>query len=172
MTVTNQNFIQEEIKRRLNSGNACYHSAHKLLSSCLKSKMVIMTTYQTITSPASLYGCETWSLILREGIQTEVFENSVLRKTFGLKRAEGTKRWRKLHNKELHDLYSLPSIIIIIKSRRLRWVGHVARMGQNRSVYRLLVAKPEGKRIPGRQRCRWVDNIKMDLVGRGWGGVG
>jgi hypothetical protein len=72
--------------------------------------------------------------------------------------------WRKLHNEELHNLYSSPSIIRIIKSRRMRWAGHVARMGEKRNVYRLLVGKPEGKRPLGRPRRRWIDNIKMDLL--------
>jgi hypothetical protein len=74
-----------------------------------------------------------------------VFENRVLRRIFGLKRDEVTVEWRKLHNKELHDLYSSSSIIIIIKLRRMRWAGHVARMGKKRNAYRLLVEKPEGK---------------------------
>jgi hypothetical protein len=73
-------------------------------------------------------------------------------------------RWRKLHNKELHNLYSSPNIIRIIKSRRMRWAGHVAWMGEKRNMYRLLVGKPEGKRPLGRPRCRWMDNIKMDLL--------
>jgi hypothetical protein len=72
--------------------------------------------------------------------------------------------WRKLHNEELHNLYSLPSIIRIIKSRRMRWAGHVERMGEKRNVYRLLLGKPEGKRPLGRPRRRWMDNIKMDLL--------
>jgi hypothetical protein len=72
-------------------------------------------------------------------------------------------KWRKLHNEELRDLYSLPSIISIMKSRRMRWAGHVARMGEKRNTYRLLVGKPEGKRSIGRPRCRWVDNIRMHL---------
>jgi hypothetical protein len=71
--------------------------------------------------------------------------------------------WRRLHNEELHNLYSSPSIIRIIKLRRMRWAGHVTRMGEKRNVYRLLVGKPEGKRPLGRPRCRWMDNIKMDL---------
>jgi hypothetical protein len=82
-----------------------------------------------------------------------------------------TGEWRKLHNEELHDLYSSPSIIRIIKSRRMRWAGNVARMGENRNAYRLLVAKPEGKRPLGRPRRRWVDNIRMDLREVGWGDV-
>jgi hypothetical protein len=93
-----------------------------------------------------------------------VFENRVLRRIFGLKRDGVTAGWRKLHNEELHNLYSSPSIITIIKSRRMRWAVHVARMGNKRNVYRLLVGKPEGKRPLGRPRLRWMDNIKMDLL--------
>jgi hypothetical protein len=100
-----------------------------------------------------------------------VFENKVLRRIFGPKRDEVTGGWRKLHNEELRNLYSSPSIIRIIKSRRMRWMGHVARMGEKRHAYRLLVGKPEGKRPLGRPRRRWVDNIKMDLLEIGWGGV-
>jgi hypothetical protein len=92
-----------------------------------------------------------------------VFENRVLRRIFGPKRDEVTGEWRKVHNEELCDLYSSPSIIRIIKSRRMRWAGHVARMGEKRNVYRLLVGMPEGKRPLGRPRRRLVDNIRMDL---------
>jgi hypothetical protein len=92
-----------------------------------------------------------------------VFENRVLRRIFGPKRDEVTGEWRKLHNEELHELYSSPNIIRIIKSRRMRWAGHVARMGEKKNAYRLLVGKPEGKRPLGRPRRRWVDNIRMDL---------
>jgi hypothetical protein len=92
-----------------------------------------------------------------------MFENNVLRRIFRQKRDEVTGRWRKLHNDELRDLYSSPSIIRIIKSRRIRWAGHVARMGEKRNVYWLLVRKPEGKRPLRRPRRRWIDNIKMDL---------
>jgi hypothetical protein len=100
-----------------------------------------------------------------------VFENRVLMRIFGPKRDEVTGEWRKLHNKELHDLYSSPSIIRIIKPRRMRWAGHVARMGEKRIAYRLLVGKPEGTRPLGRPRRRWVDNIRMDLEEVGWGDV-
>jgi len=79
------------------------------------------------------------------------------------KRDEVTREWRKLHNEELRDLYSLPSIVRVVKSRRMRWAGHVARMGEGRGVHRVLVGKLEGKRPLGRPRCRWEDNIKMDL---------
>jgi hypothetical protein len=92
-----------------------------------------------------LYGCETWSLILREGHRLRIFENRVLRSIFGPKRDEVTGVWRKLHNEEFRDFYSSRSIIRIIKSMRMRWVGHIARMGEKRNAYRLLVGKPEGK---------------------------
>jgi hypothetical protein len=97
-----------------------------------------------------------------------VFENRVLRRIFGLKRDEVTREWRKLHNEELRDLYSSPSIIRIIKSRRMRWAGHVARVGEKRNAYRLLVGKPEGKRPLGRPRRTWVVNSGMDLGEVGW----
>jgi hypothetical protein len=92
----------------------------------------------------------------------------VLRRIFGPKRDEVTGEWRKLHNEELRNLYSSPSIIRIIKSRRMRWEGHVARMGLKRNEYRLLVGKPEGKKPLGRPRRRWVDNIRTDLGEVGW----
>jgi hypothetical protein len=119
--------------------------------------------YKTIILPVVLYGCETWSLTVREEQELRVFEKRVLRRIFGPKRDGVTGGWRKLHTEELRNLYSSPSIIRIIKSRRMRWAGHVARMGDKRNVYRLLVGKPEGKRPLGRPRRRWVDNIKMDL---------
>jgi hypothetical protein len=92
-----------------------------------------------------------------------VFENRVLRRTFGPKRDGVTGEWRRLNNEELNDLYSWPNIIRVIKSRRMRWAGHVARMGEGRGAYRILVWRPEGRRPLGRPRRRWEDNIKMDL---------
>jgi hypothetical protein len=118
-----------------------------------------------------LYGCETSSLTLRGEQRLRVFENRVLRGMFGTKRSEVTGGWRKLYKEELRDLYSSPSVIRIIKSRRLRWAGHVARLGKKMNVYRLLVGKPEGKITIGRPRRRWLDNIKIDLLEVEWGGV-
>jgi hypothetical protein len=105
--------------------------------------------YKTIILPVVLYVCETWSLTLREEHKLRV-----LRRIFGPKRNGVTGGWRKLHNLELHNLYSSPSIIRIIKSRRMSWAGHMARMGEKKNVYRLLVGKSEGKRPLGRLRRR------------------
>jgi len=101
-----------------------------------------------------------------------VFENRVLRRVFGPKRGMVIGEWRKLHNEELNDMYSPPSIVRVIKLRRIRWVEHVARMGERRGAYRVLVGKHEGKKPLGRPNHRWEDNIKMDLQEVGCGGHG
>ena len=105
----------------------------------------------------------TWSLTLSEESKLRVFENTVLRRIFGPRRDEVMGEWRRLHNEELNDLYCSPNIVRVIKLRRMRWAGHVARMGVERGVCRVLVGKPEGKRPLGRPRRRWVDNIRTDL---------
>ena len=113
--------------------------------------------------PVVLYGCETWSLTSREERGLRVFGNRVLRRIFGPKRDEVKGEWRKLHNEEHHSLYSSPNIVRVIKSRRMRWAGHVACMGERRGVYRVLVGKPEGKKPLGKPRSKWEDNIEMNL---------
>jgi hypothetical protein len=170
-TLTDKNCIHEEIKSRLNSGNACYHSVQSLLSSRLLSRNVKVKIDKTIILPVVLYGCETWSLTLREEHRLRVFENMVLRRIFGRKRDGVTGEWRKMHNEELHNLYSSPDIIRQVKSRRMRWAGHVARMGEERKLYKFLVGKSEGKRPLGRPRRRWEDGIRMDLREIGLGCV-
>ena len=142
-TLTNQNSIQEELKSRLKLGNACYYSVQNLLSSGLLSKNLKIKVYRTIILPVVLYGCENWSLTLREERRLRVFENRVLRRVFGPKRDEVTGEWRKLHNEELRDMYSLPKIVRVVKSRKMRWAGHVARMGDWRGVHSVLLGKPE-----------------------------
>jgi hypothetical protein len=115
---------------------------------------------------------------LKEEHRLRVFENGVLRRIFGPKRDEVTGKWRKLHNEELNGLYSLPNIVRVIKSRRMRWARHVARKEKGRGVYRFLVGKPEGKRPLGRPRRRWEDHVRMNLqevgsgIGLGWLRIG
>jgi hypothetical protein len=129
-TLTNRNSIHEEIKSRQKSGNACYHSVQNLLSCRLLSKNTKIRVYRNIILPLVLYGCETRSLTLSEERRIRVFENRVLRSIFGPKRNEVTGEWRRLHNEEFNDLYSSPNIIRVIKSRKMRWAGHEARMGK------------------------------------------
>jgi hypothetical protein len=105
-------------------------------------KNVKIKIYRTIILSVVMYGCESWSLILREESRLRVFENRVLRRVFGPKRDEVTGEWRKLYNVVLSDLYSLPNIVRVVKSRRMRWAGHVARMGEGRGVYRVMVGRP------------------------------
>ena len=118
-----------------------------------------------------LYGCEAWSLTLREERKLRVFQNMVLRRIFGPRRDDITGEWRRLHNEELNDFYSSPNIVWVIKSIRMRWAGRAVRMGEERGVYRVLMGKTEGKRPLGRHRRRWVDNIRMDLQEVGCGYV-
>ena len=151
--------------------NACYHSVQNLLSSRLLSKNLKIKIYRTIILPVVLYGCETWSLTMRDERKLRVFENMVLKTIFAPRRDEIMGEWRRLHYEELNDLYSSPNIVRVIKSRRMRWAGHVARMGEEMGAYRVLVGKPERKRPLGRPRRRWVDNIRMDLQEVGCGYV-
>jgi hypothetical protein len=118
--------MQGEIKRRPNSGNACYHSVQNILSSLLLYKSVKIIICKTIILPVVLYGCETWSLTLKEEHRLGMLENRVLRRIIGPKRNEVMGDWRKLQNEELCNLYSCPGIIRIIESRRMRWAGHVS----------------------------------------------
>jgi hypothetical protein len=145
VTVTNRNCIHKEIKRKLNSGNYCYHSVQNLEK---------MKMYKTIVFPLNLQECETWFLTLREENRLRVFENKMLRRIFGPKRDEVTGGWKKLHNEEFRDVYSLPGIIRIMKARRMILAGHVARMREKTKAYSSLVGKPEGERPLRRPRRR------------------
>jgi hypothetical protein len=126
--LADKNCIHEQITSRLNTSSVCYHSVQSLLSSRLLSKNIKVKIHKTIILPLVLYGCETWSLTLTAEYRLRVFEKRVLRRIFGPKRDEVTVEWRKLHNEELHNLYSSPDTIRQVKSRRMRWAGHVARI--------------------------------------------
>jgi hypothetical protein len=128
---------------------------------------------KTIILPVVFYGCETWYLTLKEEHRVRVSENRVLKRIFGPKREEVAGDWRRLHNEGLHNLYTSPIIVKVIKSRRMRWTGHIARMGEMRNAYKSLVGKPERKRPRGRPRHRWEDSItrRMSLRGIEWESV-
>ena len=147
--------------------NACYHFVQNLLSSSLLSKNIKIRIYRTIILPVVLYGCETWSLTLREERRLRVFDKRVLRRIFGPKRQDVTRERKKRYNEELNDLYSAPNISWVIISRRMRWAGHVACTGRN--GYMVLAGKPERKGSLGRPRRRWEDNIKLDVQELKWG---
>jgi len=132
----NQNSIQEEIKYRLKAGNSCYYSVQTLLSYRLLSKNLKIKIYKTIILPVVLYGFETWSLTLREKSRLRVFENRIRRQIFGPKRNENGE-WRRLHNEKLHSLYRSPNIVRVIKFRKLRWAGHLAKMEEGRSAFKI-----------------------------------
>ncbi|KAJ4435669.1 hypothetical protein ANN_18285 [Periplaneta americana] len=158
--------------RNIKIGDLSFEEVEKFkyLGATSAVKNVKVRIYKTVILPVVLYGCEAWTLTLREEQRLRVFENKVLRKIFGAKRDEVTGEWRKLHNAELHAIYSSPDIIRNIKFRRLRWAGLVARMGESRNAYRVLVGRPAVKRPLGRPRRRWEDNIKMDLREVGYDG--
>jgi len=158
--VTSKNEVTEEIKSRLVSGNACFYSVQKLLTSRLISRKLKLKIYRTAILPD---GCESWSTTLADEHKLRVFESKVLRKIYGPKRDEMTGEWRRLHNEEQQGLYDSPDVVKIMKSRRLRWAGHVARMGKKRRLYSILVGRPDGRRPLGRPIHRREDNIRRDL---------
>jgi len=135
----------------------------------LLSKNLKIKIYRTVILPVDLYGCGNWSFSLRKERKLGLFENRVLRKIFGPRKDEVTGEWRRLHNQGLYYLYTSPNTVRVIKSRRMRWAGHVALMVEERVVYRILVGKLEGRRPLGKPRRRWMNNITMDLQEVGCG---
>ena len=159
--LTNENSIQEEIKCVYKKGNSCYYSVQTFLSSRLLSKNLKIKIYKIIILPVVLYGCKTWSPALREESRLRIFENRILRRIFQTKEwklgVEKAPKWGTIF------LYGSPNVVTVIKSIRLRWAGHVARMEESRSAFKILTRKPTGKRPLWRPRRRWEDNIRMDF---------
>jgi hypothetical protein len=167
-TLTNQNDIRDEIKSRLNSGNACYFSVQNLLSSRL-TKTLKIKVYKTVILPVVLHGCETWSLTLMEEHRLRVSENRVLRRIFGPKREEEGS-WRKLHSDELHSLYSSPNIVTVIKIKEVEVGGTCGTHGGRERRLQGFSWEARRQEPLRRPRRRWEDNIKMDLREKGWMG--
>ena len=149
--MTNQNFIQEKIKCRLKGGNSCYYSVQTLCLLDFSLKICKIKIHKTIILLVLLYGCEAWSLTLKEECRLRVFDNRILRQIFGPKRDEKGE-WRRLHNEELHCLYRSPNIVR----------QNVDRIEEGRNPFKILTDKPTGKRTLGRPRRRGKDNIRMD----------
>jgi hypothetical protein len=137
------------------TGSAYYNSVQNLSSFCLLSKNLNIKICKIKILPIALYGCETWSLTCRKENRLRVSENTVLRRIFGPEREEVAGGWSRLHNEELHNLHASLNIFRMIKSRRMRWTGHVAFMGGMRNAYKMFVSKPEGKRPLRMPKCRW-----------------
>jgi hypothetical protein len=169
-TLTDQNCVHEEMKSRLNSGSACYHSVQSLLSSRLLSRNVKVKIYKTIFLPFVFCGRETWYLTLREEHRLRVFENRVPRRTFESKRDEVTEEWRKLHNEELHNLYSSPGIIRQIKSRRIRW-GACDTHARGEKTVQGFGGKSRRKDTIRKTKARWENGIRVDFMEFGLGVV-
>jgi hypothetical protein len=165
-TLTDQNCIQEEIKGRLKLGKASYHLVQNLLASRLLSKNLKIKIYRNIIFLVVLYGCETWLLTLKQERWLSMFVSRVL-KIFGPKRDKVTGDWRKLHNKELNDLYSLPIIVRLVKTRRMRRTGQVARMGKDSGVQRVLVEKREGKKPLGDHVIQFREPASLENAAKG-----
>ena len=160
--IENQECIYEEIKCRFKAGNSFYYTVQTVFYSRFLSKNLKIKIIKTIIFLVVLYGCETLSLRLNKGCKTRVFENLTMRRIFWPKRNEN-REWRRLHNEELLSSYRSASIVRVIKFRRLRWVAHVARMDEGQRSFKILTDKPTWKRPLGGPRCRWEDNIRMDL---------
>lgn len=159
--ITENNERLAEIKARLAAGNRCYYSFQNLLKTSLINKNLKLTIYKTIIKPIVIYGSETWSLTKKEETLLSTWERKILRKIFGAVNVNG--EWRIRNNSELQQLYDAPMIIADIKARRLRWLGHVQRMKEQRIPKKILHAKPEGRRSAGRPRLRWLDDVEADL---------
>ena len=170
-TLKNKNCIREEIKSRVTSRHAYYHSVQNILSLISLSRNTEIKIHRTVILPVVLYGCEVLSLILREKHRLRMFKNRVLQKITGPKRDGETEGWRRLHNGELRDLYISPNMMWVNRSKRMKWVGHVACTREKRNAHGVFVGRPEGKKQLEKPWHRRDDNIKMDIQEVGCGGM-
>ena len=167
--VTHNNENSMEIKERLKAGNRTYYSLQNILKSRFLTRTTKARIYRTVLRPVVLYGSETWVMTAREELMLNTWERKVLRRIYGPVCEQG--EWRIRTNKELYGLYKEPSLVSEIKSARIRWLGHIERMDKQRGVQKAYSQKPEGRRLPGRPRKRWIDDVEDDLkkLGvRGW----
>ena len=168
-TITEKNDTSYEIKARIAAGNKSYFSSLQMLRSSLLNKESKIKIYKAIIKPVVTYGAETWSLTNNDERLLLIWERKILRKIFGPINDNGA--WRIRTNKELQNMYKAPDIIADIKSKRIRWIGHVQRMDSTRACFKIFNGKPEGKRTSGRPKKRYLDGIEEDLKQlevRGW----
>lgn len=167
MTLTQNNSEELEVTNRIRSANKSFYACNKLLSSRLLSYTSKLRLYKTIIRPVLLYASETWILNKKEERKVLVFENKILRKIFGPTLENGV--WRIKHNQEIRQLFKEPDIVGEIKSRRLRWTGHVLRKEENSLAANILRNNPEGRRPAGRPKTRWWDQVRKDMRKMGLG---
>ena len=159
--ITENNEGTLEIGERIKAGNKAYYSSQKLLKSRLLSRTTMKRIYRTVIRSMVLYGSEAWTMTLTDELRLNTWERKILRRIYGPVCDQG--EWRIRTNQEVYDLYEEPSLVAEIKSWRLRWLGHLERMPENRGVKKAYQQKPEGRRLPGRPRMRWQDDVESDL---------
>ena len=162
-TITSRNLIQEEVRLRIAAGTRCSWALDTAFRSRILSRATKTQIYTTIIRPVVLYGCETWALTKQLENKLEIFQRSILRRIWGPVWDGEAGEWRRRHNHELIALSGLPPISNVIRSQRLRYAGHIARMEERRLTRRAMLGKPVGTRPRGRPRKRWLDNVVEDL---------
>ena len=162
-TITSDNLMDREITERVGTGNRCAFALHKVMTSRNITRRTKLRIYNIIIRPTVLYGCETWTLTKARIKKLEVFENGILRRIFGPIYDAANDQWTRRHNNDLRQLSGQPFIQNVVKSRRLRWAGHCARMTEERIPKTVMNGMVQGRRPIGRPRYRWMDNVKKDV---------
>ena len=159
--LTDDNNISEEVRSRVTSGNKCFFALSNVFKSKIINRKLKITAFNTILKPIVMYGSECWTLTTKDEEFLRAWERKILRKIYGPKQLDG--QWRIRTNEELYQLYQKPDIIKEIKSKRLRWLGHVERMPEDRAAKKVWKGRQEGQRKSGRPRNRWMDEVEKDL---------